>query len=127
MALALNAVASITLVAVGVVGIKYVVSIAPFLGAFVEFINLSVFEMGTISAYRWIPLSRVGLRPWGACRRPSVRWSPHPSFRRRRGAGWRRCTLLLGFHSVAVLAYIACHSDGERMDRTGVIAVDQLL
>ena len=95
MALAINAITSITLVAVGVVGITFVVTIAPFLGAFVEFMNFSVLEMGTISAYRWIPVSRVvGLRPWGASCRPSVRRSPRPSFRRRRGAGWRRCTLL---------------------------------
>ena len=69
MALAITAVASITLVAVGVIRIKLVVTIAPFLGAFAVFTNVFVLEMGTITAYRWIPVSGISLRPWGGERR----------------------------------------------------------
>ena len=113
--MAITAVASITLVAVGVIRIKLVVTIAPFLGAFVVFTNVFVLEMGTITAYRWIPVSGISLRPWGASGGLLVRRSPRPSFRRGRGtgwgpsfrrgrdAGWRRFTLPLGFSSVAVL------------------------
>ena len=54
MVLAINTITSITLVAVRMVRIMFVVTILPLLGAFVEAVNVNVLEMGTIAAFRWI-------------------------------------------------------------------------
>ena len=102
MVLAIITIASLPLVAVRMVSIFFVELIFSLPSTFVEGVDVDILEMRTTNAYRRISVRRVDLHLRCAIRDVLVRRLPRPSFRRRRGMGWSRCTLLLGIPSVAV-------------------------
>ncbi len=95
-ALAINTIASISLVAVGMASIELVVAILPLRGAFVHFAYIHVLDVGTSAAYRRIPVYWEMLHSWFPRCGWSARRLPRPSFRRGRFVGWRRPSFRLG-------------------------------